>query len=313
MELRKVGNSGLKVSRLGLGTLAWGRDTPKEEARAQLQLFAQRGGNLVDTSSLYGSGAAQETLGEIWGDCGRREDFIFCDKAGAFTHDGQVLVDNSRSRLLNALDNSLRQLKTDYLDIWLVDGRDSSTPIAEVISTLEYAVTSGKVRYLGVSDFPAWAMAQLTSLLSNHGHALAVSYNEFSLLNRSIEAEVIPAAIGLGMGVFANAPLAGGVLTGKYRATIPPDSRAASPHLAHTVSPYLQPQYGGIVESVATAASGLNRDCLEVALAWVRDTYPVASTIVGPRTEAQLSAVLDSEDLVLPPQIRQVLSEVSAL
>lgn len=313
MELRKVGNSGLKVSRLGLGTLAWGRDTPKEEAHAQLELFLENGGNLVDTSSLYGSGAALNTLGEILQTGIPRHELIICDKAGAYADSGEVLVDNSRLRLLNALDNSLRTLGTDYVDIWLVDGRDISTPIEEVLSTLVYAVTSGKVRYLGVSDFPGWAMAQLATLLSGKDCKLAVSYNEFSLLNRSIEAEVIPAAIGLGMGIFANAPLAGGVLTGKYRATIPPDSRAASSHLAHTVEGYLAPPFNGIVESVATAASGLNRDPLEVALAWVRDTYPVACTIVGPRNEAQLAAIVASEDLVLPPQIRQVLSEVSVI
>ena len=135
---------------------------------------------------------------------------------------------------------------------------------------------------------------------------------EHSLLNRGIEREVIPAAEAMGFGVIGYAPLGRGVLSGKYRATIPADSRAASPHLRSYASAYLGGEHRGIVESVATAAAGLDRKPVEVALAWARDAEGIASTIVGARTPAQLQGALSAQDLDLPTQIRHALGEVSA-
>jgi len=177
------------------------------------------------------------------------------------------------------------------------------------------SVSSGRTRYVGIANHPAWASVRMHDLLSENGRGpgLAAVEVEHSLLSRGIERELMPASQALGFGILGYAPLGRGVLTGKYRATIPPDSRAASPHLRSYVSPYLGDSHRGVVEAVATAASGLDRKPAEVALAWARDAPGVASTIVGARTPAQLQGVLSADDLELPVQIRHALDEVTSL
>ena len=180
---------------------------------------------------------------------------------------------------------------------------------------LRLAVLSGRTRYVGIANHPAWASVRMHDLLSEcgRGPGLAAVEVEHSLLSRGIERELRPASQALGFGIVGYAPLGRGVLTGKYRATIPPDSRAASPHLRSYVSPYLGDAHRGVVEAVATAASGLDRKPAEVALAWARDAPGIASTIVGARTPAQLQGVLSADDLELPVQIRHALDEVTSV
>ena len=168
---------------------------------------------------------------------------------------------------------------------------------------------------MGIANHPAWASVRMHDLLSEcgRGPGLAAVEVEHSLLSRGIERELRPASQALGFGILGYAPLGRGVLTGKYRATIPPDSRAASPHLRSYVSPYLGDSHRGVVEAVATAASGLDRKPAEVALAWARDAPGITSTIVGARTPAQLQGVLSADDLELPVQIRHALDEVTSV
>ena len=190
---------------------------------------------------------------------------------------------------------------------------DPTTPLEETADALRAAVVSGRTRYVGVSNHPAWASVRAADLLSCAGPGLAAVEVEYSLVCRGIERELVPAADALGFGVLGYAPLGRGVLTGRYRATTPPDSRGASPHLRSYVAPYLGEPYVGVVEAVATAATGLDRKPVEVALAWARDAPGVTAAIVGARTPSQLRGALSSDDLVLPAQIRHALDEITAI
>jgi aryl-alcohol dehydrogenase-like predicted oxidoreductase len=197
------------------------------------------------------------------------------------------------------------------VDLFLVQTPDPRTPLAETVSALRRAVDSGRARYVGLSNHAGWQVARAATLLGEDPGLAAVEA-EYSLLQRGIEREVLPAAADLGVGVLAWSPLGRGVLTGKYRRTVPADSRAASPHLAGFVEPYLGSVAAAVVEAVVIAADGLGRAPLEVALAWLRVRAQVASAVVGARTPAQLRASLAAEDVELPPEILRALDEVSA-
>jgi aryl-alcohol dehydrogenase-like predicted oxidoreductase len=312
MDQRRVGGSGLRVSSLGLGTMTWGRDTDEHEAAEQMQTFLDAGGTLVDTAASYANGAAEALIGSLLSTTVARADIVLCTKAGARRTRAGSVVDASRGAMLDALDTSLARLGTDHVDLWLVHAPDPGTPLDETLSALRLAVSSGRARYVGLSNHPAWAIARAATRLESDGTSLTAAQMEYSLLQRGIEREVTPACASLGVGLLAWSPLGRGVLTGKYRRSIPADSRAASPHLRGFVEPYLTEQAHGVVEAVATAADGLGRAPLEVALTWVRDAPGVASAILGARTAAQLRGSLTAIDLTLPPEIRGVLDEVTA-
>ena len=311
MEQRQVGRSGLRVSQLGLGTMTWSRDTDEHEAGEQLRDFVEAGGTLVDTAASYADGASEELIGHLLGTVVSRQDVVLCTKAGVRRTPSGGVVDASRGSLLTSLDASLARLRTDAVDLWLVQTPDPRTPLQETLSALRLAVASGRARYVGLSNHPGWQTAQAATLLAGDIGLTAVEV-EYSMLQRGVEREVLPAATELGVGALAWAPLGRGVLTGKYRRTIPADSRAASAHLSGFVDPYLGGASTPIVEAVVTAAEGLGRLPLEVALAWLRDRVPVASAVVGARTPAQLRASLSSVDLRLPPEILFALDEISA-
>jgi len=314
MEIRRAGNSGLSLSRLGLGTMTWGRDTDTHEAADQCRAFIEAGGNFIDTSSTYGDGDSERVIGGLIGTLFKREEVAIATKAGISFPDGVRTINNSRQSLIAELDKSLSRLETDYVDIWQIHAWDPFTPLEDTLSALDYAFSSGKARYVGISNFSGWQSARaITIQESNSAKAPIVTHQvEYSLLNRSIEDEILPCADETGIGILAWAPLGRGVLTGKYRKGIPSDSRAAAPHFVKHVEPYLREKPQRIVEAVAVAAEGLGFAPLEVALAWVRDTPGITSAIVGARTGAQLRGILTSEEIVLPGVVRDALNEISA-
>ncbi|NCT89852.1 aldo/keto reductase [Cellulomonas sp. APG4] len=311
MEQRRVGRTGLRVSALGLGTLTWGRDTDEHEAAAQLKAFAEAGGSLVDTAGSYADGDAERLIGSLLGPVVDRDDVVLCTKSGVRLTDRGGVVDASRGALLDALDASLTRLGTDRVDLWLVQSPDPRTPLDETLDALRRAVDSGRARYVGLSNHGGWQTAYASARLGLPGPGLAAVEVEYSLLQRGVEREVVPAVSELGAGLLAWSPLGRGVLTGKYRRSVPADSRAASAHLAGFVEPYLGRTSLPVVEALVTAADGLGRSPLEVALAWVLGREAVASAIVGARTAHQLTAALDL-DLALPEAIVAALDEVSA-
>ncbi|NYJ01355.1 aryl-alcohol dehydrogenase-like predicted oxidoreductase [Nocardioides thalensis] len=312
MQERNLGRTGLRVSRTGLGTMTWGTATDEHEARDQLIAFVEAGGNLVDTANVYGAGASEELLGSLVGDVVPREELVIATKAGFGLRRGQRVYDTSRGYLLSTLDLSLRRLGVDHVDLWQMHVWDDGTPLDETLAALDTAVSSGRAAYVGISNYTGWQTAQAaTWQQAVPGRAqLASTQMEYSLVNRAIEAEVLPAAAACGLGVLPYSPLGKGVLTGKYRGGIPSDSRGASEH-AGKIEAYLDEGSRGIVESVVRAADGLGWTPLEVALVWVRDRPGVTAPIVGSRTTVQLKAALGAEDKELPPEIRAALDDVS--
>lgn len=314
MEMRRAGKSGLSLSRLGLGTMTWGRDTDTHEAADQCRAFIEAGGNFIDTSSTYGDGDSERVIGGLIGTLFKRDDVAIATKAGVSFPEGVRTVNNSRQSLIAELDRSLSRLETDYVDIWQIHSWDPHNPLEDTLSALDYAYSSGKARYVGISNFSGWQSARaITIQETNSAKAPIVTHQvEYSLLNREIESEVLPCADETGIGILAWAPLGRGVLTGKYRKGIPSDSRAAAPHFVKHVEPYLREKPQRIVEAVTVAAEGLGFAPLEVALAWVRDTPGITSAIVGARTGAQLRGILTSEEITLPDIVRDALNEISA-
>jgi len=315
MERRRAGNSGLMLSRLGLGTMTWGRDTDTHEAAEQMRSYVEAGGNFIDTAAMYADGDSERVIGGLIGTFAERDDLVIATKAGISFPDGVRTVNNSRHHLIAELDKSLTRLGTDYVDLWQIHTWDSQVPLEDTLSALDYAYTSGKARYVGISNFNGWQSARAITIQdSNTAKApIATLQNEYSLLNRSIENEVIDCADALDVGILAWSPLGRGVLTGKYRSSIPADSRGATPHFANFIAPYLTDQSARIVEAVVAAAGGLGYSPLEVALAWVRDAPSVTSAIVGARTGAQLRGILTVEEIVLPEVVRSALDEVSSV
>jgi aryl-alcohol dehydrogenase-like predicted oxidoreductase len=314
MEKRTLGNSGLKVSRIGLGTMTWGRDTDEHEAAEQLRSYLDAGGSFLDTAAVYGDGDSERVIGGFIESLVARDEITIATKAGISIKSGERIIKNSRSSLLGDLDASLNRLGVDHVDLWQIHSWDESTPLEETLSAIDYAVSSGRAMYVGVSNFAAWQLARAATIQNPFfGKAtLASIQSEYSLLNRSVESEVLPAAAVVGCGVLAWSPLGRGVLTGKYRSGTPSDSRAASPHFSAFVTPYLDARSRGIVEAVAVAAEGLGYSPIEVALSWVRDQPGVASAIVGARTGAQLRGILTVEEIELPDQVRSALNDISA-
>ncbi|WP_030475148.1 aldo/keto reductase [Lentzea albidocapillata] len=311
MEQRYLGRSGLRVSRTALGTMTWGRDTDADEAATQLMAYADAGGTLIDTADVYSEGEAERILGTLLGEVVPRDELVLATKAVARRTEGPFGGGASRGALLSALDGSLHRIGVDHIDLWQLHAWDAGVPVEESLSALDHAISSGKVRYAGISNYSGWQLA--TAALTPTTYPLISTQVEYSLLERGIEREVAPAALHHGLGLLPWAPLGRGVLTGKYRNGTPPDSRGASAHFAGYVEQHRNDRAARIVQAVSTAAEGLGTSALCVALAWVRDRPGVVAPVVGARDTNQLIASLEAEHLTLPPAIRAALDDVSAI
>ncbi len=316
MQLRQVGGSGLRVSRFALGTMTWGDATDAYDAEDQLTTYLEVGGTTLDVAPIYGRGTSEQVVGRLIAKLGVRDHVVITGKAGIrFGPDGPPhdVVDASRGTLLAQLDRTLADLGTDHLDLWQVHRWDPTVPIDEVLGALEHAVLTGRTRYVGVSNFSAWQTTAARLGLEHRAAAVPLVSNqlEYSMLQRDLEVAQGPALAHHGMSVLAWSPLAGGVLTGKYRGgSIPGDSRASDPGWAVGMQRFLRSP-SGVVEAVARAAEGLGVSPSQVALAWVADRPSVAAAIVGSRTANQLAENLEADEVVLPAEIVQALDDVS--
>jgi aryl-alcohol dehydrogenase-like predicted oxidoreductase len=312
MEQRPLGKSGLWVGRLALGTMTWGRGTDEYEARDQLAAFLDAGGSLVDTADTYGDGAAEDLLGTLIQEFECREQIVLATKAVSKPN-SERRFDASRRHLLNALESSLRRLDVEAIDLWQLHAWDPFTPMEETLAAVDSAVASGKVRYVGISNYSGAQTARACTYQQQvAGRApIITSQMEYSLVERGIEREIIPSSQMLGIGILPWSPLGRGVLTGKYRHSIPIDSRGAQTDTSQWINVYADERSKRIIDAVCTAADGLGASPAEVALAWLRDRPGVVAPIMGARTTSQLIAGLASEELVLPPEITQVLDEIS--
>ncbi len=217
MELRQLGRSGVRVSRLGLGTMTWGRDTDEHEAAEQLRFYLDAGGNFIDTAAVYGNGDAERVLGGFLGVMVPRDQIIIATKAGISFKSGERVVDNSRTSLIADLDRSLSHLRTDYVDLWQIHTWDENTPLEETLGAFDDLIRSGKVLYIGFSEWNAQQIAAALKIQDEKGYYRYISSQpQYSMLWRVIESEVIPLCEKEGIGQIVWSPIAQGVLTGKY-------------------------------------------------------------------------------------------------
>lgn len=313
MHHRPLGASGLHVSPVGLGTIAWGRDVDATTARRLLHAFVDRGGNFVDTAPAYASGAAEKMIGAAIARGLPREELVLATKAGFVVREGKRVIDTSRGALLDDLANSLRRLGTDHVDLWQIHAWGDA-PLEETLAAADTAVSSGRARYVGVCNYVGWQTATAATWQSAlPGRAKLASVQvEYSLLARRAEVEVVGAAKHHGLGLIAWSALGRGALTGKYRdGAVPADSRAASQHFSWFLEPYLQPRSAAICDAVAHAAQGLGLTPAQVALLWVRDAPQVATALVGPRTVDQLEELMDVDGKELVAPIVSALDDIS--
>jgi aryl-alcohol dehydrogenase-like predicted oxidoreductase len=312
MLTRRVGATGLEVSRLGLGTMTWGYGMPTTEAVNLLKRFRDAGGTLVDTAAAYGGGEVESLLGRLFQKVAPRSEFVIATKSGYVLRDGLRVVDTSRRALLDDLDGSLQRLQTDYVDLWQIHAWGAAPP-EETLAAADQAVVTGRARAVGVSNYIGWQLALAATWQRARRAAAPVAsvQVEYSLLARRAELEVLPCCQALDLGFFPWSALGRGVLTGQYRKGTPPGSRAASDNLAWFVEPYLEEASRGVVEAVVRAASGLSLSPAQVALLWVRDAPGVTAPLIGPRTAEQLAPLLELDDEELPAPITAALDDVS--
>ncbi|WP_217709754.1 aldo/keto reductase [Amycolatopsis sp. Hca4] len=313
MTRRRIGHSDLIVSPLGLGTSTWGTTTDYATARAQAAAFLDAGGNLVDTADVYGGGEAERMIGRLLAGSLDRESIVLATKAAAVIVAGKPTADASRAHLLKTLDSSLSRLGTDHVDLWQVHAWDKRVPLEETLGAVDTAITAGKVRHAGVCNYSGWQTAVTAARFAGAGNRKLVSTQvEYSLLERGVEREVVPAAEHLGLGILPWAPLGRGVLTAKYRHGVP-EKRYDSRFFRWYVGRHLNERAAGIVEAVVAVAVELGVTPGTVSLAWLRDRPGVVAPLVGARTAEQLEESLAGADFTLPPEHRRTLDDASAL
>ena len=306
MRALPLGRTGLRVSELCLGTMTFGDSTPRDEARNLLDRFADAGGNFLDTALNYAGGASEEMLGQLL--AGRRDRFVVGSKYTAPLVSGDRNSGGNHAKSLRlALDTSLRRLGTDYIDLYWVHLWDGATPLDELVQRLDDAVRAGKVLHVGISNAPAWVVARAVTLADAHQlqrfDAIQV---EYSLVERTVERELIPMSSELGLTVLAWGPLAGGLLTGKYLeggegGRLGRDDRRLSERNLE------------VARELTAAAAALDASPAAVALAWLLARRRAPIPVMGARTAAQLEQLLACVDLRLPAEVVERLDGVSAV
>ena len=312
-----LGRSGLRVAPLCLGTMTFGNDwgwgADAETARAIYQRYVETGGNFVDTADGYASGRSEELLGQFMAEAGNRDAMVVATKFTLSGRSGDPNAGgNGRKNIHRALDASLRRLRTDYIDLYWLHSWDGMTPVEEVMETLDDLVRAGKVRYVGLSDTPAWYAARYQTLAESRGRARACALQlEYSLVERTIEREHIPAALELGLGVCPWSPLASGFLSGKY------DRRGGSGRLTVMEGSNI-PMFNKrtdrnfeVLAALIAAARELDRSPAQVAINWITRRPGVASAVIGATRLDQLDANLDSLSFDIPSALGNRLEEAS--
>ncbi|MGM4890865.1 aldo/keto reductase [Tardiphaga sp. 862_B3_N4_1] len=288
MEIRNLGRSGLRVSAVGLGCNNFGQRTDLETARKVIHKAIDLGITLFDTADIYaGMGGSETVLGEVLGD--RRKDIVLATKyCKPMSNDGSK-QGASRRYIMSAVEASLKRLKTDYIDLYQQHDYDALTPIEETLRTLDDLVRQGKVRYIGNSNFPAWRIAEAEMAARQMGVAPFVScQDEYSLVVRDIEKDLLPAAQHFNLGLLPFFPLAGGMLTGKYAGlkNVPADTRfGKTPYMQER---YLNPRNIALVDQLQAFVGARGHSMLELAFSWLAARPQVSSVIAGASSPEQI-------------------------
>jgi aryl-alcohol dehydrogenase-like predicted oxidoreductase len=319
MRYRLLGDSGLRVSQAALGTMTfgeeWGWGSAKDEAQKVYDAFREAGGNFIDTANLYTNGESEKFLGEFMR--GHRESVVLATKyTNAVPGTDPNAAGNHRKSMMQAVEGSLRRLRTDYIDLYWVHVWDQLTPVEEVMRGLDDLVRAGKVLYVGISDAPAWWIAQANTLAQLRGWSPFIGLQiEYSLIERTVERELVPMAKALNVGVTAWSPLAGGVLTGKYHGQSSDQNGGSGRMSSEMMKEFLpEPERASrIVAAVRSVADEVGRSAAQVALAWL-STRPVPVVpIIGARKLSQLQDNLASFDLTLSLEQVKHLDEASQI
>jgi aryl-alcohol dehydrogenase-like predicted oxidoreductase len=321
-----LGRSGLRVSRLALGTMTFGTECgwgcDRETARALFARYLEVGGNFIDTADVYGGGASEAMLGEFIAERGGRDRLVVSTKytLNYTNRDADPnAAGNGRKNMLRALEDSLRRLKTDYVDLYFVHAWDGVTPVEEVMRGLDDLVRAGKVRYVGLSDVPAWYASRAQTLADWRGFApLCALQMEYSLVQRGVEYEFVQMGQALGMSLVAWSPLGSGFLSGKYRPGVDiaaqSDGRLkATAAVAMPTNKKMTARNWAIAAELERVAAGLGRSMAQVAINWVANRPTVGAVLLGASRLGQLEETLGALDFELPPELAVRLDEASAL
>jgi aryl-alcohol dehydrogenase-like predicted oxidoreductase len=319
VEYRNLGKSGLRISVLTMGTMTFGGaggfaqvgSTGVDEARRQVDMCLDAGINLIDTADIYSSGLSEEIVGQVLG--GRRDDVLVATKVRMAMGPGPNDAGLSRQHIVSGCEASLRRLGTDHIDLYQVHEWDGVTPLEETLEALGLLVSSGKVRYVGCSNYAGWQLMKALGLADRHGLPRFVSQQiYYSLQSRDAEYELIPAAVDQGLGVLVWSPLAGGLLSGRYRRDRRPDS--GSRQLTEWNEPpvYDQDKLHDTVDVLVSVGEEHGVSAARVALAYLLTRPAVTSLVVGARTAEQLADNLAAADLELSPADIERLDKVSA-
>ena len=319
MQYRQLGRSGLKVSTLTIGTMTFGGrgvfgnvgNAGVDEARRQISRCLHAGINMIDTADIYSTGASEEIVGEVIE--GRRHELLLATKARFPMGPGPNDAGLSRHHLVRACEASLKRLRTDYIDLYQVHERDGVTPAEETMEALDTLVRSGKVRYIGASNFSAWHLMKYLGVAERQHRIPFVSQQiHYTLQCREAEYELVPLSLDQGLGIMVWSPLAGGLLSGKYRRNqaYPEGSR----HLTDWSEPPVRDESKlyDIVDALVAVAEPRGVSAAQVALAWLLERPAVTTLVIGTRTDAQLDDNLAAADLTLTAEERARLDEVSA-
>jgi aryl-alcohol dehydrogenase-like predicted oxidoreductase len=319
MEYRHLGRSGLRISTITLGTMGYGGRgwaaavgaLDLDAVQRQIGMARDAGVNLIDTADVYSEGLAEEIVGKALG--ADRDDVLLATKVRLPMGDGPNDQGLSRHHIIRAAEASLRRLGTDWIDLYQVHEWDGATPLEETLGALDHLVRSGKVRYIGVSNYAAWQLMKALGVSERLGLARFVSEQvHYSLQARDVEPELVPVAIDQGLGILVWSPIAGGLLSGKYRRGV--DAPAGSRHLGDWDEPpvYDQEKLYDIVDVLVEVGEAHGVSAARVALAWLLGRPAVTSVIVGARTEEQLADNLAAADLALTDDDIARLDQVSA-
>jgi len=317
MNYRFLGRSGLKVSEFCLGAMTFGREASEQVSRQILDRFVEAGGNFIDTADVYSWGASEEVVGR-WLKGRRRDDLVIATKVRFPMGQGPNDVGLSRKHVLSAIDASLRRLGADYVDLYQVHSWDSATPLEETLSTLDGLVRSGKVRYVGASNFGGWQLQKAIDTSRQRGWEVFSSLQPlYNLLDRSTEWELLPVCRNEGLGVICWSPLRGGWLSGKYRRgmTAPPENTrvktAEEQGWSESWSAYNNERTWSILDELFAVAKEVGKTPAQVALNWLLQRPGVTAPIVGARTMKHLEDNLGATGWSLDGEAMARLNEVS--
>ena len=307
MQYERLGKSGLDVSRICLGTMMFGSRADEREANAIIARAKEAGVDFIDTADSYNAGRSEEIVGQAI--AGARGDWILATKAGNPMGEGRNRRGLSRRWLIMACEESLKRLKTDWIDIFYLHLEDHATPLAESIGAIATLLNAGKIRYFGVSNFRAWRIAEICNLCDRMGVPRPITCQPYyNALNRTPEVEVLPTCSHYGLGVVAYSPLARGVLTGKYKPSEAPpeDSRAGSAD-SRMLETEWRPESLAITEKLQAHAATRGFAAADYALAWLLANRFVTSVLAGPRTREQWDSYLKGLDYPFDRQDEELL------